>query len=269
MKNLIDLLPMGAAPEVNSGDYLKDGLLYCGHCDTAKQCRVKLGDMVRIVTCLCACGERKRDANEKAEADRQLALFIRNLRASGIADRSLQNCRFDDSEMTPELRKCKKYADGWNRAASENSGLLLWGNTGTGKTYSAACIANALIDKGVPVMITSLPRILNSGYDKTDLVKQLQYYPLLILDDLGAERNSDYAMETVYFVVDERYKAKKPLIVTTNLTLDELCKPKNMDYQRIYDRVLEMCVPVVFCGGSRRRDIANAKKRHARELLGG
>ena len=70
-------------------------------------------------------------------------------------------------------------------------------------------------------------------------------------------------------VIDERYKARKPLIVTTNLTLEEICKPKSMDYQRIYDRILEMCVPVVFQGGSIRRKAANEKLRRAREALDG
>ena len=68
-------------------------------------------------------------------------------------------------------------------------------------------------------------------------------------------------------VIDERYKAKKPLIVTTNLTLDEICKPKNMAYQRIYDRVLEMCAPLVFKGESRRRANAQQRNKALRELL--
>ena len=89
-----------------------------------------------------------------------------------------------------------------------------------------------------------------------------------IIDDLGAERESDYALETVYRVVDERYKSKKPMIITTNLTLDDLCKPGDMDHQRIYDRVLEMCVPVVFKGDSIRRKRANDNLRKAREIFG-
>ena len=129
--------------------------------------------------------------------------------------------------------------------------------------------ANALIARGIPALITSFPRILNAGWDKREIAEQMRQYPLLVIDDLGAERESDYALETVYMVIDERYKARKPLIVTTNLTLEEICKPKSMDYQRIYDRILEMCVPVVFQGGSIRRKAANEKLRRAREALDG
>ena len=143
------------------------------------------------------------------------------------------------------------------------------GNTVNGKTFAAACIANQLIDRGIPAMITSFPRILSAGYDKQDIIDQMRYYPLLVIDDLGAERNSDYALETVYMVIDERYKSKKPLIVTTNLTLDEICNPKNMAYQRIYDRVLEMCAPLVFRGDSIRRRKAKEQLSFVKSVLEG
>ena len=194
---------------------------------------------------------------------------IETLRADGIRDKSLTACRFDTATMSEEIVKCKRYADAWDDMRRENNGLLLWGNTGNGKTFAAACIANELIDRGIPAMITSFPRILNAGYDKKGIIEQVHYYPLMVIDDLGAERSSEYAMETVYTVIDERYKAKKPLIVTTNLTLDELCRPKDMTYQRIYDRILEMCTPLVFKGDSMRRDKANQRMRHVKSVLAG
>ena len=165
--------------------------------------------------------------------------------------------------------KCKRYAAHWKEMQEQNSGLLLWGNTGTGKTYAAACIANYLIDRGTPAMVTSFPRILNAGWDKQEIIDQMHYYPLVVIDDLDVERSTEYAIETVYMVIDERYKAKKPLIVTTNLTLEELCKPKNMDYRRIYERILELCVPVAFKGESFRQKAANEKMRRMKEILEG
>lgn len=93
-------------------------------------------------------------------------------------------------------------------------------------------------------------------------------YDSMVIDDLGAERQSEYAQEIVYAVVDERYKTRKPLIVTTNLTLDEMNDPKSMDYKRIYSRIQEMCVPVYFKGGSRRVKIAEGKKDVVREIFG-
>lgn len=266
---LIDSIAKKAEPVRDLVDYEKDGLLYCGHCNTPKQCRIPIGGNVRLVGCQCACAAREYEAEKKARADREKRLRIETLRADGIRDKSLTACRFDTATMSDEIVKCKRYADAWDDMRRENSGLLLWGNTGNGKTFAAACIANELIDRGIPAMITSFPRILNAGYDKQEILAQVRYYPLLVIDDLGAERSSEYAMETVYTVIDERYKAKKPLIVTTNLTLDELCKPKNMDYQRIYDRVIEMCTPLVFKGENSRRDKANKRLRYVKSVLEG
>ena len=266
---LIDSIAKRAEPVRDLVDYEKDGLLYCGHCNTPKQCRIPIGGGVRLVGCQCACAAREYEAEKKARADREKRLRIETLRADGIRDKSLTACRFDKATMSEEIVKCKRYADAWDDMRRENSGLLLWGNTGNGKTFAAACIANELIDRGIPAMITSFPRILNAGYDKQEIIEQVHYYPLMVIDDLGAERSSEYAMETVYTVIDERYKSKKPLIVTTNLTLDELCRPKDMTYQRIYDRILEMCTPLVFKGGSLRRDKANQRMRHVKSVLAG
>lgn len=266
---LIDSIAKRAEPVRDLVDYEKDGLLYCGHCNTPKQCRIPIGGGVRLVGCQCACAAREYEAEKKARADREKRLRIETLRADGIRDKSLTACRFDAATMSDEIVKCKRYADAWDDMRRENNGLLLWGNTGNGKTFAAACIANELIDRGIPAMITSFPRILNAGYDKQEIIEQVHYYPLMVIDDLGAERSSEYAMETVYTVIDERYKSKKPLIVTTNLTLDELCRPKDMTYQRIYDRILEMCTPLVFKGGSLRRDKANQRMRHVKSVLAG
>ena len=266
---LIDSIVKRAEPVRDLVDYEKDGLLYCGHCNTPKQCRIPIGGGVRLVGCQCACAAREYEAEKKARADREKRLRIETLRADGIRDKSLTACRFGTATMSDEIVKCKRYADAWDDMRRENNGLLLWGNTGNGKTFAAACIANELIDRGIPAMITSFPRILNAGYDKQEIIEQVHFYPLMVIDDLGAERSSEYAMETVYTVIDERYKAKKPLIVTTNLTLDELCRPKDMAYQRIYDRILEMCTPLVFKGDSMRRDKANQRMRHVKSVLAG
>lgn len=266
---LVDSIAEKVEPVRDLVDYEKDGLLYCGHCNTPKQCRIPIGGNVRLVGCQCACAAREYEAEKKARADREKRLRIETLRADGIRDKSLTACRFDKATMSDEIVKCKRYADAWDDMRRENNGLLLWGNTGNGKTFAAACIANELIDRGIPAMITSFPRILNAGYDKQEIIEQVHYYPLLVIDDLGAERSSEYAMETVYTVIDERYKTKKPLIVTTNLTLDELCRPKDMTYQRIYDRILEMCTPLVFKGDSMRRDKANQRMRHVKSVLAG
>ena len=89
---------------------------------------------------------------------------------------------------------------------------------------------------------------------KNEYISNLCRYPLLILDDFGMERGTEYGLEQVYNVIDSRYRSGKPLIVTTNLTLTELQNPQDTPHARIYDRLLEMCAPVCFSGENFRRD---------------
>ena len=141
-------------------------------------------------------------------------------------------------------------------------GLLLWGGVGTGKSFFAGCIANALLAQGVSVLMTNFAKILGAVTGMYGMERQrfLNTYSLLILDDLGAERNSEYALEQLFRVVDSRYQSRKPMIVTTNLTLEELKHPSDLAHERIYDRLLERCVPVKMNG-------KNIRTIHARELL--
>ncbi|MGM9601131.1 MAG: ATP-binding protein, partial [Faecousia sp.] len=83
------------------------------------------------------------------------------------------------------------------------------------------------------------------------------------------ERDSSYAVEQVFNVIDARARSSLPLIVTTNMTLDELKNPPSMQYARIYDRVLELCpITLKMTGESRRAGNAEARRSKAREILG-
>ena len=107
-------------------------------------------------------------------------------------------------------------------------GLLLWGDVGTGKSFFAGCVANALLDKGVPVLMTNFAKILNSltgiyPQDRNEFINSLNQYSLLIIDDLGVERNSEFALEQVFHVIDSRYRSMKPMIITTCLLYTSRC----------------------------------------------
>ena len=155
---------------------------------------------------------------------------------------------------------------------AENLGLLLWGSVGTGKSFLAGCIANALMEQEVPVRMTSFSRIMNelnnSFSGRNEVVDRLCCFPLLIIDDFGMERSTEYALEQVYNIVDSRYRSRKPLIVTTNLTLDEIRHPQDTAHARIYDRILEMCVPVSCIGASFRKENAQKKLESMKSLIG-
>ena len=263
-----------AANTQRPGDYLQDNLLHCGLCRTPKQCRINILGNERVVSCMCQCAKKQAAAEESDRRKQEEADRIMRLRNAGIVSQTHRNARFDadDGRNPAPMRTLRRYAERWDAVRRENIGLLLYGGVGTGKSYGAACIANYLIERKTPVCMVNLSSVLNSigGYqseEKNSFIADLMRYPLLILDDVGMERQTEYAMEQVFNVIDARYRSGMPLIITTNLSLAELKDPKSRDHARIYDRILEMCQPVNFGTQGRRADLARDKMRRAAELL--
>lgn len=260
--------------EGRSGDYVgEDGLLRCGKCHGRKQFRGSFLEKEFIVPVACECERAVLEAEEKERQRKERIEEIKRRKATCIHDRALMNATFDkDDGSLPQIASARRYVETWEERKRNNDGLLLWGDVGCGKTFYAACIANALIEEGVSVLMTNFAKILNSlsgmyGDDKNAFISSMMSYSLLIIDDLGIERNTEYALEQVYNIVDERYKSNLPLIVTTNLSLNTLKNPPDTAHQRIYDRVLSMCVPVRFTGGSHRKTDADRRIRSCRELF--
>ena len=189
--------------------------------------------------------------------------------------RLLYRCTFDrDNGDVPQLDLARRYAEHWEDMERENQGLLLWGSTGTGKTFAAACVANALVERLVTVRMTTLGQVLLrlfglDGGARMEYLEDLVGCRLLILDDFGMERQTQYAQEQVYELINRRYLSGRPMIVTTNLTHQELTQTPELERRRIYDRVLERCVPVRFDGANQRQAQAAEAQRRMRQLLDG
>ena len=250
-----------------------DGLIYCAKCHTPRQHRIQLNDRVLLPTVRCRC---QQEAYEKEEAERKKQEFlmqVSRLKANGLQDKSLRDYTFaNDKGYNPEIRKAHDYVAHWEEMKAKSLGLLLWGDVGTGKSFFAGCIANALLEKGIPVLMTNFSRILNTltgmySEDRNQFIDSLNKYSLLIIDDLGIERGTEFSLEQVFNVIDSRYRSKKPMIVTTNLTLDELKHPGDLAHARIYDRILERCVPLKINNQNIRELNAAANMREARKLF--
>ena len=119
------------------------------------------------------------------------------------------------------------------------------------------------------VRMTNFALILNdltaSFEGRNEYIARLCRAPLLILDDFGMERGTKYGLEQVYNVIDSRYRSRRPLIVTTNLSLQDLQHPQDTAHARIYDRLLEMCAPIRFSGENFRRATAQDRRSTQRQ----
>lgn len=276
MKPYIDSLEKIAKDNIKAeqGDYIVDGLLYCHNCNTPKQCRVVLFGEERTPPCLCKCRVEQRD---REEAERRAIEFrnkIKEYRRIGFPESEMANWTFENADGSNEkiMTAMKNYVANFEEFRQQGKGLMLFGTVGTGKTFAAACVANALIDKGYPVLMTNFARIANtvSGMfeGKQEYYDSLNRFPLLVLDDLSAERKTEYMQEIVFNVIDSRYRAGLPLIITTNLTNEEIKHPSELAYQRTFSRLLEMCLPVKVEGVDKRVEKLKADYKPMADLLG-
>ncbi len=238
--------------QLREDEYMDEsGLIYCSKCRTPRQKRIEAAGKRIEPRCMCACQTADYEQREKERKHREFLDMVAKNRSVGLPDPELRKHTFEnDLGYNPnQIEMAKQYVQNWEEFLESASGLLLWGNVGTGKSFIAGCIANALLDKGVPVIMTNFARLLNkltdmySG-DRNAYIDSFNRYPLMIIDDLGIERNSEFAREQVFSVIDSRYRSQLPMIVTTNLSLKKLKYPEDMARARIYDRVLERCMPV-------------------------
>ena len=255
MVGFIDLLAEMSKAALSEGCYEEGGLLYCGKCKTPRQCRITICGTERVVFCLCKC-EIEKDQAEKDELSRRdRNEKIRRLKSVGFPDADLLKWNFsaDDGKNKRLSNITKRYVEEFGQV---KKGLILHGAVGVGKTFYAACIANALVEKGVSVLMTNFTRLTNqitATKDKQAVIDGINEFDLLVIDDLAAERNTEFMSEIVFTIIDSRYRCGKPVIITTNLSADELINPTDTNKQRIYSRLIEMCYLVEVKGEDRRK----------------
>ena len=215
MKNEIEsMITDITATTAEAEDYTgEDGLLYCGKCHTPKEAYFSketaqwLGHDRHPTE--CDCQRAAREKREAAESRQKHLETVEDLKRRGFTDPAMRNWTFEhDNGRNPQTATARFYVESWETMQAENIGYLFWGGVGTGKSYLAACIANALMEKEVAVCMTNFATILNdlaaSFEGRNEYNSRLCSYPLLILDDFGMERGTEYGLEQVYSVIDSR-----------------------------------------------------------------
>lgn len=258
------------------GDYRNEnGLLICGKCHTQKECVLTSKDgTTRTVRCACDCSvaQNAREAEEKRKRDRMQ--YLDSMRRTGFPDAEMREWTFTKSDHTDQKNEgiARRYVANFDTMRKQGTGLLLCGSVGTGKSFLAAAIANELISQGTPCLMTNFSRIISRVSEKfggdQKYLDDLNRFDLLIIDDLGAERDTEFTWEKVMNVVDARYRAGLPLIVTTNLPLKDLADPSDIRRQRVFSRLKEMCIFLEVNGPDRRNKKMRDKMASAKSLLG-
>lgn len=276
--DIIDTINARAARQYaeNESDYRnEDGLLMCGTCHTQKECVLTKKDgTTRTVHCACDCSVERnaREAEEKRKRDRMQ--YLDSMRRTGFPDAEMREWTFDKSDHSdPKIENvARKYVANFDAMRKQGTGLLLCGTVGTGKSFLAAAIANELINQGTPCLMTNFSRLISRISEKfggdQKYLDALDRFDLLVIDDLGVERDSEFTWEKVMNVIDSRYRAGLPLIVTTNLSMKELSDPSDIRRQRVFSRLREMCVFLEVRGEDRRGRRMQDKLVTAKSLLG-
>lgn len=273
-REALEAIEKKAERKMEEGDFIgEDGLVHCGKCGGARQVKLDVFGRERIVWCICKCEQEAMEAEKRDMEARESAKKVARMKREGFPEAVYSSWTFDnDDEKDPHtMGVAKRYAAHFSELAKEGQGLVFHGGMGTGKTYASACIANAVMEQGYSVLMTNMSRIYNTvnstWENRQSDIDRLMRYDLLIIDDLGVERGSEHVTETVYAVIDGRYKANKPMVVSTNLTIEELKSTSDLGRARIYQRMLERCYPVEVKGPNRRMKGMTDNFYRMRDLL--
>ncbi len=192
------------------------------------------------IPCIC-----QRDEIARKQAERLRA-------ASGLSDVELSRwtfSAFDPAASRPNgagkqetIAAMRAILDDCMAYACDPSGwLILRGSVGTGKTHLAYAIAGAVMGRGRSVYAHTTPDLLDKlrqGYNDgsyDNWLESLKSVDLLVLDDLGTERATEWAAQALFQIVNHRYSKRLPLVVTTNLSVEDA---RRMD-ARLVSRLLE------------------------------
>lgn len=169
--------------------------------------------------------------------------------------------RLSDLKDSPKLFElCDKYVANFGDYQRKGWWLYFWGNLGSWKTHTATAVCNELIEKYfVEVLFVNLSEAadrVKSTFDASDkadqdLFEDMKKAELLVIDDIGVEKVTEWLSEQLYLIINHRYENNLPIIATSNQSLEDLWL---LHKPQIASRLDEMCKSVKFAGKDRRKD---------------
>ena len=259
-------------PSVDKNDYIE--CEYCKNKLYRKTIEWQLYGDKKVLTLdyeRCNCKESEVYWNEydlkklkMLEEERKLELMQefaqkvdKIIKNSKMSKRNL-NYKFENFEVNSNNKKVyqslKEYSEKLVNS-KERKGLILVGNNGVGKTHLACSIANELIKNGIPIIYGTLINLLaelKNSYDadnnisEIEIIKLYEKVDLLIIDDLGKEKPSEWGLEKLFTIINSRYENNLPVIITTNYNQNSLVERLSLNGEidtanSIISRLYEMC----------------------------
>lgn len=224
-------------------DFIKQQITFIPDCD----CFVKLK-------------EKEMEEAEKERIKECVKNRVNKYKEISIIDEKFKKSTFENAEMSDKhMLISKKFAMKVLEKQVVPKGILMYGNVGTGKTFASNCIANYLMEHGRTVLVMNLGLYLNKlqrewAEAEKDVLNYVETCDLLVIDDFGVEKTSPFVLEKTFTLIDKRYRTSKPMIITTNLDMQEI---ENKFGSRISDRITEMCYPLAVVGKSKRKPMSN------------
>lgn len=252
----------------------RDGLVYCDKCNKPKQALINIFGRPRKQWIMCDCMIDKQTTAEQDLKMRMQKEKVERLRVAGMPKLEMKNHTFEnDNGSHPEnMKLCREFVNKFDEIYEKGTTLLFYGPTGTGKSYAANAIANALIDKGIPVLTTTFGMLSNQVMaapfeERMAFYSNLNQYPLIVIDDFGAERNTEFMEELIFRIFNDRENAKKPMLLSTNLSVDFFKNPPDDAWHRISSRLFKRCYPVKFDGEDQRKKEFVQNFKTTKEIL--
>ena len=260
---------------IGDTDYIgEDGFLHCGVCNEPKQvvCPM-ISD--KPIPCICKCDkeiaekekQRAKEHERKMIKQKEITEALRYsfpCNKNGEPNEKHSHTFANDNGAQPEaMKKLHEYARNFESYYKRGKGLYIYGNSSTGKTYGACCIANELINSGnysvYFLRACQFGNIITDQRDKQGYINKICSYDLLIIDDFGVERSTAFGKEQMFNLIETRIETGLPVIITSNLPFrEEIWESADGEKRRIYDRIIKLTQPVEMVGKSHQ----NTMKTH-------